>query len=67
MISISETEIQFANIHDCRSLMSHVTDKQEGCELYIEVMLWGFIVAGALECGNEASGSIKFLDKLTSW
>jgi len=66
LILISETEIQFAIIHECRSLTSHVSDIQQGCELYIKVMLWSFIVAGAFERGYEPSGSIKFVDKLTT-
>ena len=41
------------------SLMSHVSDKRRGCELYIKVALLGFIVAGAFECGNEPSASIN--------
>jgi len=63
LILISETEIQYANVNECRSLTSHVSDKQS-CELYIKLTLWGFIVAGAFKCGNEPSGSIKSLDKL---
>jgi hypothetical protein len=66
LILISETEFPFVNIHERWPLTSHVNDKQQGCELYIKVTLWGFIVAGAFECGNEPSGSIKFLDKLTA-